>query len=158
MTPEILASLDAALAMLPENMDSAQARIQILAIGLQESRFLYRRQMNEGPAMGFLQFERNGGVKGVLNHKASKSLARAICKARGVAATPMAAWKALESDDVLAMAFGRLLLWTDPEPLPAIGDADDAWNYYLRNWRPGRPHRKTWNAFYAQAKAQVTGA
>ncbi len=37
--------------------------------------------------------------------------------------------------------FARLLLWTDAKPLPAIGDEQGAWDYYLRNWRPGKPTR-----------------
>ena len=46
---------------------------------------------------------------------------------------------ALEHDDVLAAAFGRLLLWTDPRAPPAVGDESGAWALYLRCWRPGKP-------------------
>ena len=94
--------------------DSPEARVQILAMGLQESRFQFRRQMGNGPAMGFWQFERGGGVKGVLQHPASKAKALALCEACGVAPDAMAAWQALENDDVLAAGFARLLLYTDP--------------------------------------------
>jgi hypothetical protein len=68
---------------------------------------------------------------------------------RGVPAS--GAYDALERDDMLACAFARLLLYTDSRPLPAIGDADGAWDYYIANWRPGKPHRQTWDALYAQA-------
>ena len=57
---------------------------------------------------------------------------------------------------VLACAAARLLLFTDPRRLPALGDADDAWRLYLRTWRPGRPHRATWPELYAQALAYAT--
>ena len=47
--------LDPAAKLLP-GMDSAKARVMLLAIGLQESRFEHRRQIG-GPARGFWQFE-----------------------------------------------------------------------------------------------------
>ena len=56
----------------------------------------------------------------------------------------------------VAAGFARLLLWTDPRPLPAIGDVKAAWQYYLRNWRPGKPHEKTWAPLYAEAMEEVS--
>ena len=44
-----------ALALLPSAMDTPQAHCMLLAIGLQESRFVHRRQIG-GPACGFWQF------------------------------------------------------------------------------------------------------
>lgn len=131
--------------------DTPQARVMMLAIGLQESRFTHRRQMGNGPATGFWQFERGGGVKGVLQHAASKAKAAALCKARGIDSEPMAAWAALETDDVLAAGFARLLLLTDPRALPEINEREDAYLYYIRNWRPGRPHPESWPKNYAKA-------
>ncbi len=124
------------LALLPASMDTPAARVMLLAIGLQESRFDYRRQIN-GPARGLWQFERGGGVTGVLRHRASADLADSVCKQRGVDPMPAAVYAQLEHDDLLACAFARLLLWTDPQPLPAAGQVEAAWQYYLRNWRPG---------------------
>lgn len=135
--------------------DTPQARVQMLAIGLQESRFQYRRQMGMGPATGFWQFERGGGVKGVLQHAVSKAKAAALCKARGVEAEPYAAWAALETDDVLAAGFARLLLLTDPRALPDVSDSVGAWDCYIRNWRPGKPHIETWSKFHRQAREAV---
>lgn len=148
-----------ALALLPAAMDTQAARVMLLAIGLQESRFLHRRQIG-GPARGFWQFEKGtrasrGGVWGVYLHAASKSHLAALCKARSVACDPDAIYAALEYDDVLAAGVARLLLWTDPKALPAIGDGEAAWSLYLRTWRPGTPHPKTWPALYAQAMATV---
>lgn len=135
--------------------ESAESTVMMLAIGLQESRFTHRRQMGSGPAMGFWQFERGGGVRGVLNHHVSAVKAASLCNARRVPAREMDVWKALENDDVLAAGFARLLLLTDPRPLPGIDDTEGAWKYYLRNWRPGRPHRSTWDALHAQAQGFV---
>lgn len=139
-----------ALALLPPAMNTPQARVLLLAIGLQESRFQHRRQIG-GPARGFWQFEHNGGVRGVLMHPASREDALRICAARHVAPVSATIYAALETDDILAAAFARLLLWTDPLRLPDAGDADGAWALYLRTWRPGKPHPQTWPALYAQA-------
>lgn len=146
-----------ALELLPEKMDSTAARVMLVAIGLQESRFAARRQLvgnpprPTGPAAGFWQFEKGGGVKGVLNHKAARVLAAKVCAARGVKPETSAVWGALQHDDVLAAAFARLLLYSDPKPLPHVGDAQGAWDLYIRTWRPGKPHRQTWDALYERA-------
>lgn len=135
--------------------DTPRARVLLLAIGLQESRFEYRRQMGDGPAMGFWQFERGGGVRGVLRHPISKDRALQLCIARGVDPFETAVWEALQTDDVLAAGFARLLLLTDPAALPATDDAATSWAYYLRNWRPGKPHPQTWAKCHAQAREEV---
>jgi hypothetical protein len=153
--PKILDAIDAGLALLPRAMSSAPARIMMYAVGLQESRFVHRRQVvgnpprPTGPAKGFWQFERLGGCKGVVNHPASRYWMHSVCKARGVAFTATALWYAIETDDVLAAAAARLLLFTDPRPLPT--DAAGGWNLYIRTWRPGKPHRATWDALHQQA-------
>lgn len=150
-------AIDPALSLLPKHMDAPQARVMLLTIGQQESRFEYRRQMGNGPAKGFWQFERGGGVKGCVNHPASKDLLQALCKARGVRFDAQSIWDAIESDDVLAAGLARLLLWTDPHKLPAVNDVDGAWELYLRVWRPGKPHIKTWAAFHRKAREYVAG-
>lgn len=147
--------LTPALALLPAKMDSKLARIMLLAIGLQESRFLYRRQIGNGIARGYWQFERGGGVKGVMEHSASSSLASEVCKARGVPFERQAVYEALEHDDILAACFARLLLWTDPKAI--ADDADEGWSLYTRVWRPGKPHPKTWPDFYRQAQKTIYG-
>ncbi|CAB3925121.1 hypothetical protein [Achromobacter ruhlandii] len=152
-------AISPALALLPTRMDTPAARVMLLAIGLQESRFVHRRQIG-GPARGFWQFEKGtrasrGGVWGVYLHPASKDRLAALCKARSVSCDPDAIYAALEYDDVLAAGVARLLLWTDPKALPQIGEADAAWALYQRTWRPGKPHPQTWPALYAQAMAAL---
>lgn len=155
-------ALAPALALLPAAMDTPEARVMLLAIGLQESRLVHRRQLvgnpprPVGPAKGLWQFERGGGCKGVVEHPASRYWMAKACEARGVQFTATALWNALEHDDVLAAAAARLLLFTDPRRLPALGDDREAWNLYMRTWRPGKPHRATWPSLYAQALAAVT--
>ncbi|MGE8690902.1 MAG: hypothetical protein ACN6PJ_27415 [Achromobacter sp.] len=152
-------AINPALALLPARMDTPAARVMLLAIGLQESRFVHRRQIG-GPARGFWQFEKGsrasrGGVWGVFLHAASKNHLAALCKARSVTCDPDAIYAALEYDDVLAAGVARLLLWTDPKELPAVGDADAGWSLYLRTWRPGKPKPDSWPDLYRQAAAEV---
>ena len=143
-----------ALAMLPARMSGSRVETLLLAIGLQESRLTHRRQIG-GPARGLWQFERGGGVRGVLLHQSSRNHALRVCAERGVEPTEREVYAMLEHDDVLAAAFARLLLWTDPKPLPGIGEQDAAWNLYLRTWRPGKPHHSTWSGLHALARAEV---
>ena len=149
---------------LPTRMDTPEARVMMLAIGAQESRLTARVQkplragMPPGPARGLWQFERGGGVKGVRTHRASSRIAANVLAARGIPPTDRDAWGALATDDVLAAIFARLLLWTDSRPLPRIGEQDEAWDCYIRNWRPGKPHARTWPALYHGAVQTITGA
>lgn len=144
-----------ALAILPKHMDSPAARCMLLAIGLQESGFTCRRQKGNGPACGFWQFELGGGVTGVYRHHTSHEHMHTLCRARGVSFDPRPIWAALETDDVLAAGVARLLLLTDPKKLPALGDEKTAWDYYQRNWRPGKPHPKRWPENYALALGEL---
>lgn len=130
--------------LLPLKMDSPFARINQAAIGQQESGYLVRRQYGNGPARGYWQFEEGGGVKGVMEHKSTSELARSVCHARGVPFVRRTVWEALETDDVLAAAFCRLLMWTDSGKLPT--SEADGWAMYARTWRPGRPHPEKWPA------------
>lgn len=148
-------AINPALDLLPARMDSPAARVMMLAIGLQESRFTHRRQIN-GPARGFWQFEKGGGVRGVLRHPSSAQHANMLCSVRGVTNSADRVYESLEHDDILAAGFARLLLWTDPMPLPT--DKDAAWALYERTWRPGKPHRQTWDAFFEAAQQYVGGA
>lgn len=158
---QIKHAVSKALFMLPPAMTSPQARVMLYSIGLQESRFEFRRQMVKvsgelrpiGPAKSYWQFERGGGCKGVVEHSASRYWMAHICQTRAVPFNATAIWNAMENDDVLAAAAARLLLFTDPKRLPEVGDEAGAWNLYSRVWRPGRPHRATWPALYAEAVA-----
>lgn len=160
--PSILrAAIWPALLALPQAMVSREALVMEVAIGLQESKFEHRYQVVEGrpgvkgPARSFWQFEKLGGCLGVLTHPASRFWMVTACTTHGVAASPHALWTAIETNDLLAATAARLLLFTDPKRLPDLSDADGAWRYYLRNWRPGNPHRHTWDAHHARAVAEV---
>lgn len=143
--------IEPGLWLLPGQMSSDRARILLLAIGLQESRFEHRRQIR-GPARGFWQFEK-GGVAGIRRHPASRYWLYHTCHALGVPFTSSAIHRALETNDRLACVCARLLLFTDPRPLPSTESS--SWLYYKRNWRPGKPHPETWGKFYSAAHDAV---
>ncbi len=135
--------------VLPSKFDTREAEVMLLAIGLQESGFQAREQ-HGGPARSFWQFER-GGIRGVLACPDTKTYAQMVCAHRGIPPTIDAVYARMLDDDLLGCAFARLLLYSDPKPLPAIGDAHGAWNYYLHNWRPGKPGPDRWAGHYATA-------
>jgi hypothetical protein len=140
----------ATCSLLPARMDSDEARAMLIAIALQESRFQHRVQI-KGPARGFWQFELGGGIRGVLNHSASKQYIRSVLDALCYDYLPDTSYLAVMHNDVLACAYARLLLWTLPEALPPRDDPEEAWAQYQEAWRPGKPHPETWKNFYEQA-------
>lgn len=154
--------MPAAFSLLPAAMDTPAARAMLLTIGLQESRFLHRRQTNFGPARGFWQFERNGGVRGVVNHELTRGYLNGALRSLRyhelVERKPnqtATLHQAIEHNDVLACVFARLLLWTVPGALPTRDNAAAGWSQYLDGWRPGTPHRSTWDKMFEEGWARV---
>src|SRR5262249_22147474 len=76
----------------------------------------------------------------------------AVCKLLDIPFEVHALFEALAWNDSLACTMARLLLWKDPQPLPAITDAEGRYQYYLRNWRPGAPDRTRWALRCAQSR------
>ncbi len=157
-----------ALALLPPKMTSPAAEVLLLAIHLQEDPRQLQKQVG-GPAHGLFQFERGGGVRGVLEHRASRPHALSVCAALGITPTAEAVYQALRhGDDRLDAAFARLLLWTEAPPLPAVGDVEGGFRYYLSAWRPGAHARgnatqraelrRKWGLGYARAMDAVREA
>lgn len=135
------------------NYDTPAARVMLLTIGQQESRFLYRAQVPSKIARGFWQFEKGGGVKGVLTHMSSASEMTRVLDLIHVTRDDV--YQAIEYHDALAAVCARLLLYTDPHPLPAVSNAEGAWQLYSRVWRPGKPHRETWDVYHTKARQVV---
>lgn len=149
--------IPAAYDLLPPKMHSPAATAMLLAIGLQESRFEHRHQVN-GPARGFWQFEKMGGIRGVLTHPlTSGHAAKALrdLKYVGASESPEAVYAVLAHNDTLAAVFARLLLWTVPGALPNPGQSAFGWRVYIDGWRPGKPHPETWRPFFDEAWAMV---
>jgi len=140
--------IPAAYSLLPPKMNSPEATAMLLAIGLQESEFVARKQRGGGPARGFWQFERGGGVKGVCQHRDTRDLlaeALTVMRYGHIIGNLPELHYAIEDNDVVACVFARLLLFTLPWPLPTRGEHDKAWLQYTEAWRPGKPHRDTWD-------------
>lgn len=147
--------IPSALALLPGQMDSMQARAMLLATGLQESGFNARMQggsgtvRGDGPAAGLWQFERTGGVTEILG--AFPDIVHPICRMLLYSPTPATVHKALADNDVLACVFARLLLWRDPRSMPESNNPTKGWRIYLERWRPGMPHADSWTTNFRQA-------
>ena len=137
---------------------AVEARVQLGSTGLQESKFMDRVQIG-GPAHSFWQMEQGGGVHGVLTSDVTRQLAVELCAKFAVDPTEAAVYAAimLPQNDCLACGLARLIYFADPTPLPAIGDVDASWRYYIRNWRPGKPKPLTWPANYGLAKEYLDG-
>jgi hypothetical protein len=128
-----------------EAMASHAAEVMLVAIALQESDATHRLQMG-GPARGWWQFEKMGGLAGVMRHRRSGEIAESLCSELGISPSVDAAWLALPYSELLAAGLTRLLLWTDARPLllPMPEHEDGAWDIYRDNWRPGKPRRERW--------------
>lgn len=151
--------IDPALGYLHEEVSDApaisdEARVIILAISGQEGAFKERRQIG-GPARSYWQFESGGGVAGVMGHTKTGPMLRALCSALDIPYDRPTIFEAMAWNDRLGCAMARFLLFTDAAALPKVGDQEGAWNYYLRNWRPGKPHHARWGANYQAAMKSV---
>ncbi len=134
---------------------SDQSRLLLLVTAGQESDWSSRRQIVAPgvppPARGFWQCEKGGAVIDVMARCPTQL--RAICAYLSIPYDIESIFEALAWNDLLALAIARLEYWLDPRVLPAIGDVDGGWAYYIRNWRPGAPRPKDWPAYYAAAMA-----
>jgi len=145
-----------AYSILPQRMNTPDATRMLVAIAWQESLAKYRVQ-RQGPAVGYWQFELNGGIRGVLRHPATATFAKdalqildynVLAKMRQPVRTltpqddECKSWDALiydalPYDAVLAAVFARLLLWTLPLSLPTKTQPRNAFLQYIDAWRPG---------------------
>lgn len=138
-----------ALMGLPQKFQTAEAQLMLLAIGEQESGFRTRQQ-EWGPAKGFWQFEING-VRAVFGISTITLVLGMLCKNRSVGFHAWDVFCEIPLDDILAASIARFLLYSDPKSLPAIGNEEAAWEYYVRNWSPGKPNRERWVNSYGEA-------
>ncbi len=127
-----------------------KALVMLMAIAGQESAWAHRKQIG-GPARSYWQFEKGGGVAGVLSHPATKGAINTVCTKLDIPCEATTVYEAMAWNDTLAACMARLLLYSDTAALPALGEQETAWSYYLRNWRPGMPHPQTWPARYTTA-------
>lgn len=144
----------------PRRMRTPAAHAMLLAIAMQESGLEHRVQLIggsrvwwkslNGPARGFWQFEK-AGVQGVLTHPLTEDHIEEILERMSIPLRRNLVHRTLAYNDALATCFARLLLWTIPHRLPTMSEPGRAWNQYLEAWRPGKPHRDTWDANFEMA-------
>jgi hypothetical protein len=149
----LLRCIEPGLSLLPGYMVCDQSRVQLMSIAGVETNWAARAQKVEDgppPALGYWQFQADG-VAGVL--EAQRSLMTAVCATLDI--PPTSIWSAIQYNDPLACVVARLLLWSDREALPAIGDANGGFDYYVRNWRPGKPDKTRWGPAYSTACSTV---
>lgn len=130
----------------------------LLAIAGQESNWSSRAQISAGgvvgPARSFWQGEKTGGLILVatspnasltIREKAAK-----LCVAASVDIKAETIWRAIEGHDGLAYGLARLLLYSDPDPIPTTEEA--AWQCYAKRlWKPGAPKKDKWAGLWKQA-------
>ena len=126
---------------------SKEADVLLDAIMYQESDGIHVFQKG-GTARGLWQFEKIA-VKELF--RLYPNIMLELCKHYHLEASPYAAYMALSSDDNFARCLARLLLYKDKRPLPDVGEIWEAWTYYIRNWRPGRPRKEKWFFNYQRA-------
>lgn len=163
MTPALVLEtvIRPTLAWMGSRYASPEAEVLLLSIQQQEDAACARCQEG-GPARGLWQFE-PGGVAGVLGHERTGDVADSLACQLGYVSRVLAGehdglCEAMQTDDRLACVFARLLLWTLPAPLPAIGQGGEAWSQYVKLWRPGKPRPLDWAENYRAALAAVTDA
>lgn len=152
-------TLPTAMALLPAEMDSPEARALLLTIALQESRFMDRRQQNFGPALGFWQFEKSG-IRNVSKHLASRTHLEAalrVLRYGDLIGQTSLLHGTVQDNDTVACIFARLLLYTLPGRLPRRTEPELAWRQYLDAWRPGKPHVDTWASLFTESWTRVEG-
>lgn len=133
----------------PLSMNTQQSRLMLMAAAGQESGWTNRMQIG-GPARGLWQFDMTA-VLDLQAHPVCGPLVLAACAMWDVPSDPATIYEAIAWHDPLACHMARLLLWADPAPLPAVGDAAGAYACYTRVWRPGVERPAAWALVYAQA-------
>jgi len=128
---------------IPANVNAARF---ILAIALQESSLIHRRQVvngtESGPAMSYWQFEKGGGCVDVLSHPSTALKMKNICGSFNVLSDPASLWEAMRYQDIVAASAARLLIYSLPHSLPET--ANEGWDQYVSAWRPGKPRPDEW--------------
>lgn len=175
MTPErfLVAEVIPALAWLSgkcgRDMGPPEVLVQLLTAALHESDGLKARvqygpggsSITKRPAHGRWMFEggKSAALAGLWANPTTAPLLKAACGWLDVEPLHDHAWWALVGNDKLAAICARLLLLTDPHPMPMIDDVAESYACYLRLWRPGKePGLDKWREVHQRAAAAVASA
>lgn len=135
---------------------NAYAENLLLAIALQESNLMARIQgpNDAGPARSFWQFEKIGVVD---VFQRQKQPLQVMCSALVLPCAPGQLHLMMAYNDAIACVIARLTLRLDHRPLDVASTPSDAWDYYVKNWRPGKPHRDRWDGHSWPVACATTG-
>lgn len=142
MTPDLFLStfllpgltwLESLLGATPPN--SPEAQLSLLAWAGQETQWSNVAQIGGGPGRGPWQDEPETCLD-VLTNPTTEHMALRVCVTLGVGAVGKAVWTNIIPKPLLSVAFSRLDLYADPEPLAAVGDAHGCLEAYKRIWGP----------------------
>jgi len=141
-----------------------KGNVLVMTCAGQESLWKSRRQIRIGQyhpqsvgARSYWQMESTWGGPVAINDVIQDTPRQlfAICEDLEIPTDELSLYEACAWNDTLACALARLLLWSDPAPLPEVGDKQGSWDYYRRNWKPGVPHPSTWSARYDASLAAM---
>lgn len=131
--------------------DSEAARVLLMAIAGQESKWTARLQGGGGPARSYYQFEGSGGGLGEV-FAGCPQWVRIVCEALDIPFDQRTVFEAMAWNGILQTCMARFLLWVGrPDPLPPYGDEGGAYQYYDSIWRPGAKRPHDWHDNYVQA-------
>lgn len=148
----ILKPASAFMAGIDARLSTPAADRFLLTAAGQESGWRNIAQEGNGPAMGPWQ-EEPIAPRLVLHNINTQNYMHILSRKRFVRIDPESIYNALLSDTVLSYGVARLLLWADPHPVPVT--ESDAWECYLRVWRPGKPWPESWASCWAAACAAI---
>ena len=127
-----------------------EARLALLAFAGQETDWVNEKQIGGGPGVGEWQLGEST-CWDLLANPVSNLKMHLVCAAVSIPPTAEAIYGSLPANAHLRVATARLLLWDDPNALPAYGDEEACWEAYSRVERPGKPSRERWSDIYPQA-------
>lgn len=133
--------------------DSLEAETLLIAIAYQESTISDRDQGDDqtmGPARGFYQFEQIAVRDFIMRgHPTIKAKVQEL----NMPLSTLVLWQAIGyGADHLATLLARDRLYRLlRQPLPALGDNDEAYRQYDAAWRPGIKRPEDWETSYAMA-------
>ena len=133
-------------------LSSPQACCMLLAIGAQESGWCDRRQKSGGPGRSCYQIETNTALAVLDKWPAGRRLWGELFPKRSI--SPAHVREAVELSEVGATLIARGILWLDPNRLPAVDPAEEAyawWLYAERAWKPGKPRPEFWDGNWRRA-------
>jgi len=132
---------------------------QIIAVSMQESGLVTRRQFGGGPARGYLQFEQYGVILDIVTRRNGSRFARmfnlTLNEYMTLKETATELYVAVEYNDILGV-----MMMIDKYRLDHISIANDTtddqrWDAYIKTWAPGKPRREHWGISCAAARGAV---